>query len=130
MTPFKRPGITKPLDHTISLVRRIGSVFGLLVQHLDSIQPQAFGAETLAFSLDQEPRKDYSVLVEKLRKLGIQAQETSKGPLPPEAMMHDLGAPIPDLVISPRSEWGVAQVLKTFKDLGLYDDRFLSIILQ
>lgn len=67
--------------------------------------------------------KDWAkvVLLSKdLEKHGIPFKEIAEGVLPQEALMHDRAAPIPWLVVSPQSEWGVAHTLKLFKDLGVY----------
>jgi len=60
-------------------------------------------------------------LVKNLKQRGIQVQQTDGQVLPLEATMHDRGAVVPTLVVSPRSEWGVAQTLRLLKDFGLYD---------
>jgi FAD/FMN-containing dehydrogenase len=59
-------------------------------------------------------------LLNDLKQRGIQAQETSRRNVPPEALMYDRGAPIPAVVVSPQSEWGVAQTLKLIKHYRLY----------
>ena len=66
-------------------------------------------------------------LLGNLKQRGIQAQETNGRDIPPQAVMHDRAAPIPAFVISPRSEWGVAQTLKLLKDFRLYDQISVSV---
>jgi hypothetical protein len=65
-------------------------------------------------------------LLKDLKQRGILVQETN-GNTPTEAIMHDRAAPVPALVISPRSEWGVAQTLKLLKDSGLYTQLSVSV---
>ncbi len=62
-----------------------------------------------------------------LKQRGIQVQETSRRNVPPEAVMHDRGAPIPAVVVSPQSEWGVAQTLKLLKHYRLYNQLPVSV---
>ncbi|CAG9956720.1 unnamed protein product [Clonostachys rosea f. rosea IK726] len=59
-------------------------------------------------------------LLEGLKQYGIAFHETHGSNVPPEAVMHDRNAPIPSLVICPKSEWGVSKALKLLKDLELY----------
>ncbi|KAI2622462.1 hypothetical protein GGR54DRAFT_598606 [Hypoxylon sp. NC1633] len=94
---------------------------------MGSFLSRILAAETPASGSKKRSSGEYSLLLDKLQQLGIHVLETNDGPLPPEARMHDRAAPIPALVISPRSEWGVARVLKTFKDLGLYDRLPISV---
>jgi len=66
-------------------------------------------------------------LVKNLKQLGIKTQETDGRTLPPEVVMHDRGAVVPALVISPVSEWGVAQTLKLLKDAEFYSQLPVSV---
>ncbi|KAH6972694.1 hypothetical protein EDB80DRAFT_758054 [Ilyonectria destructans] len=65
--------------------------------------------------------------VGELKQRGIQVQETDRRTFPPEAIMHDRGAVVPALIVSPRSEWGVVQTLKLLKDFELYDRLPVSV---
>jgi len=62
-----------------------------------------------------------------LQRHGIQAQKTDGHAFPPEALMHDRGAVVPMLVVSPRSEWGVAETLRLLKAFDLYDKLPVSV---
>lgn len=62
-----------------------------------------------------------------LEKCGIQAKLTNGRDAPLEAQLHDEGADVPALVISPRSEWGVATTLTLLHGLELYGCPGLSI---
>jgi hypothetical protein len=62
-----------------------------------------------------------------LKQRGIRVEETDGHNFPGDAMMHDRGAVVPALVVSPQSEWGVAQTLKVLKDLRLYDKVPVSV---
>ncbi|KAH8650299.1 hypothetical protein BGZ60DRAFT_421700 [Tricladium varicosporioides] len=77
--------------------------------------------------LDPGEWGNMALLLRDLKQRGIQVQETDRRNVPPEAIMHDRGAPIPAFVISPRSEWGVAQTLKLLKDFKLYNQLFVSV---
>lgn len=56
-----------------------------------------------------------------LAQNGITYEVTSGQALPDYAQMHDRAAPVPELVISPASDWGVSKVLSLFTELGIYD---------
>ena len=58
-------------------------------------------------------------LLEELEKRSILVDETNGTKLPDYALMHNWEAPIPQLVISPRSEWGVAETLRLIKHYKL-----------
>ncbi|KAL5325341.1 hypothetical protein ACEPPN_006466 [Leptodophora sp. 'Broadleaf-Isolate-01'] len=66
-------------------------------------------------------------LLRDLRQRGIRVQETDGQNPPPEAVMHDRAAPVPAFVITPRSEWGVAQTLKLLKNFDLYKHLSVSV---
>ena len=66
-------------------------------------------------------------LLRDLRQRGIRVQETDGQNPPSEAVMHDRAAPVPAFVITPRSEWGVAQTLKTLKSFDLYKQLSVSV---
>lgn len=68
-----------------------------------------------------------SQLFSKLCSSGILAQKTNGKTCPPEALMHDRGAAIPALVVSPRTEQEVVRTLQTFKDMQLYGKISLSV---
>ena len=62
-----------------------------------------------------------------LALLNVDFKVTDGRTCPPEAQLHDRAAPIPALVISPTTEGQVAQTLRLFQKLGLYDRFPLSI---
>ena len=55
-----------------------------------------------------------------LEKYRIQVYETKGGGLPPDAIMHDVAAPIPDIVVTPLLELQVIQTLQLIKKYNLY----------
>ncbi|MEM7242412.1 MAG: FAD-binding protein [Pseudomonadota bacterium] len=57
----------------------------------------------------------------------VDFEETLGHYLPENAQMHRLDAPIPQIVISPNSAWGVAKVLSALDQLGLYDEVAVSV---
>ncbi|KAH8846612.1 hypothetical protein MCOR27_003820 [Pyricularia oryzae] len=63
---------------------------------------------------------DVALLVARLRQRGLQVYITDGVSLPPEAAMHDRAAPIPAIVVSPVSEYGVSETLRLLKVAGLY----------
>lgn len=69
----------------------------------------------------------FRILVAQLKRRGIQVKETDGHSFPPEAVMHDRGAIVPALVVSPQSEWGVVQTLTLLKDLALYEQLPVSV---
>ena len=105
--PIRAPLTTKLLDHLVRLVNQAGRLLRLC-----SSPPQTLGAKAVItkapVSNDNEMKQEawsiYALILDKLNQRGIQAQEVSGSSLPPEAVIHDRGAPIPALVISPRSE--------------------------
>ena len=66
-------------------------------------------------------------LAEHLSQRGIKVYETDGRSFPPEAAMHDRGAIVPALIVSPHSEWGVVETLKALKELRLYDEFPVSV---
>ncbi|KJK85019.1 hypothetical protein H633G_11148, partial [Metarhizium anisopliae BRIP 53284] len=66
-------------------------------------------------------------LVQRLRRCGIQVDETQGHGFPPDAQMHDRAAAVPAVVVSPRGEWGIVQTLTAMKDLDLYAKMPVSV---
>ncbi|KAL8366509.1 hypothetical protein RB595_005007 [Gaeumannomyces hyphopodioides] len=64
--------------------------------------------------------EDVRQLVAQLRQRGIRVHETDGVSFPAEAAMHDRGAVVPAVVVSPQSEWGVSQTLSLLKAAGLH----------
>lgn len=77
--------------------------------------------------LDSGEWDSVALLLRDLKQRGIQVQKTDGRNAPPEAVMHDQGAPVPAFVISPRSEWGVAQTLKLLEEFKLYNQLSVSV---
>lgn len=78
--------------------------------------------------IDLSEWEKIALLLRDLKQRGIQFQKTDRANNPSaEAVMHDRGAPIPALVVSPRSEWGVAQILKLLKDYEIYNSLSVSV---
>lgn len=71
--------------------------------------------------------KSLARFLEDIRHSGIKAQEVNGRAPPREALMHDRGAVIPRLVISPRSEREVARTLMLLKRHGLYKSLAVSM---
>lgn len=69
----------------------------------------------------------YREFVKRLRLRGIQGEETNGIDFPANAAMHDRAAVVPAVVVSPRSEWGVAQTLQLMTELKLHGKVPLSV---
>ena len=65
--------------------------------------------------------------VRQLRQRGIQAEAPVDGVLAGDAAMHDRGAPVPALVVSPRSEGETAQLLRLLHELRIYERMPVSV---
>ena len=74
-----------------------------------------------------EDAVDYRELVNGLRSRGIPVEETNGIDFPANAAMHDRGAVVPAVVVSPRSEWGVVQTLQLMRESKLNDRVPLSV---
>lgn len=81
--------------------------------------PQSGGSWDIAstYNLDTDLRN----FLGNLKEHGIEFQLPRLPVCPPEALMHDRAAVVPAVVVSPRSEWGVAHVLKHLKECNLYE---------
>jgi hypothetical protein len=62
-----------------------------------------------------------------LRRLGVDVYESRGRCLPPGATMHDRAAVIPKVVVSPHSEQGVMDVLKTLSISKMYQRHAVSV---
>lgn len=62
----------------------------------------------------------YDNFVDALRQCGVQVERTDGVTMPTSAAMHDKGAVVPAVVVSPLSEWGVVQTLKLLTEMELY----------
>jgi hypothetical protein len=69
----------------------------------------------------------FESFVIKLKSYGISTYETTEQGFPPNAVMHDKGAVVPKVIVSPRSEWGVAQTVKLMSETGLLGKVPLSV---
>jgi len=69
----------------------------------------------------------YREFVSGLRLRGIQVEETNGKDFPANAAMHDRAAVVPDVIVSPCSEWGVAQTLQLMVESGLQGKVPLSV---
>lgn len=68
-----------------------------------------------------------SALKSTLREHAIEAQRLLGDVVPPQARMHDRGAVVPALVISPKSEWGVSKTLELIRQWNLYEKFAISV---
>lgn len=67
-----------------------------------------------------KPCVELATFVRNLQRYGIDVEITRGQDPSPEAAMHDRGAPVPALIVSPRSEWGLSTTLRLLKSLNLY----------
>jgi hypothetical protein len=75
----------------------------------------------------REDATSYREFVNRLRLRGIPVEKTNGIDFPTNAAMHDRGAVVPAVVVSPRSEWGVVQTLQLMAELKLNGEVPLSI---
>lgn len=66
-------------------------------------------------------------LVSKLRTRGIQVEQPIDGVVPRYAAMHDRGAAVPALIVSPRSEMEVTETLRLIAELRIYEQLPVSV---
>src|SRR5438034_1080728 len=109
----------KPNQRLVRLIRRAGRALGLYALCVRVFRPQTSTLDNE--KLDRGEWDGIASLVKSLKQRGIQVQESNGRILPSGAIMHDRGAVVPMLVVSPQSEWGVVQTLKLLKDANLYD---------
>lgn len=76
-------------------------------------------------ALDSNPR--LRRFVDALSELRIAWTAPAGGRPPPHAALHDRGAIVPRVIVSPRSEWGVAAALRALHANGLYGDVPVSV---
>lgn len=62
-----------------------------------------------------KPCVELATFVRSLQRYGIDVEITRGQDPSPEAAMHDRGAPVPALIVSPRSEWGLSTTLRLLK---------------
>jgi hypothetical protein len=81
------------------------------------------------FSSIQSNREDDKLIeiLAGLRIRGVDVFESRGQCFPAEAMMHDRAAVIPRVVVSPRDEQGVAEILQLLASLKLYDRYDVSV---
>jgi hypothetical protein len=77
-------------DSFLSLITQVGRILGLHAQHLPAIKSETN-------DVDPGEWEQMALLVRDLKQRGIQVQETNRRIAPPEAEMHDRGAPVPVL---------------------------------
>ncbi|KAM7212874.1 FAD-binding oxidoreductase [Rhypophila decipiens] len=64
--------------------------------------------------------EDRASFIKDLEAYRIDVYETKGGPLPLNAVMHDVAAEIPDIVVTPLTDLHVIQTLQTIKKYDLY----------
>jgi FAD/FMN-containing dehydrogenase len=69
----------------------------------------------------REDPATYEEFVTNLRLRGIPVEETNGLDFPPNTAMHDRAAEVPAVIVSPRSEWGVAQIMHVLTELNLHE---------
>ncbi|WP_430408471.1 FAD-binding oxidoreductase [Kordia sp.] len=73
------------------------------------------------------PKTTYNNLLIELEQNGIKYEETKGDYFPAYAQMHNHDAVIPQLIISPISEWGVSKTFSIFTRLGIYNNTPVSV---
>ena len=77
--------------------------------------------------IDISSHIEYKILKKRLHERAIQFEETRNQDLPIYAMMHNHSAPIPYIVITPQSEWGLSETLRLIWDNNLYEKVPVSV---
>ncbi|MBU3026062.1 FAD-binding protein [Zobellia galactanivorans] len=71
--------------------------------------------------------KKIILLKKELDKVGIKYEETKGEYFPTYSQMHNRAAIIPQIVVSPCSDWGVARVLSLLTSLEIYENTSVSV---